>query len=210
MGAALPKSRTPCALTAGDAVRRRQPGPAAPKRSGMRARTIITARQPKGHGAPSRPPRRRPLHARLRRLKRCARSARPLPQLQPLNGPVPHQVRATPTWPEPSARKIRPSKGVITDQWLDGRFSHDPSCPADVDKTEAPSRHPATALLIKGSKTDPRGVRTSALDRLSQGRLGRAHSSLSSNQLTRGRPTCRIQEPSVPSEQDRALPSTPT
>jgi hypothetical protein len=39
------------------------------------------------------------------------------------------------------------------------------------------------------------GFETSAPDRQSQGRRGRAHSSLSSSPPARGRPTCRIQEP---------------
>jgi hypothetical protein len=38
---------------------------------------------------------RRPLRARPHRLKRRARSARPLPQLWALNGPVPHLVSVT-------------------------------------------------------------------------------------------------------------------
>jgi hypothetical protein len=51
------------------------------------------------------------------------------------------------------------------------------------------------ALLIRGSKPDPRRVRTGAPDRQSQGRRGRAHSSLSSSPPARGRPTCHVQEP---------------
>jgi hypothetical protein len=39
------------------------------------------------------------------------------------------------------------------------------------------------------------GFETNAPDRQSQGRRGRAHSSLSSSPSARGRPTCRIQEP---------------
>jgi hypothetical protein len=39
------------------------------------------------------------------------------------------------------------------------------------------------------------GFETSAPDRQSQGRRGRAHSSLSSSPPAGGRPTCRIQEP---------------
>jgi hypothetical protein len=54
---------------------------------------------------------------------------------------------------------------------------------------------PRTALLIRGSKPDPRRVRTGALDHQSQGRRGRAHSSLSSSPPARGRPTCRVREP---------------
>jgi hypothetical protein len=51
------------------------------------------------------------------------------------------------------------------------------------------------ALLIRGSKPDPRRVRTGAPDHQSQGRRGRVHSSLSSNPPARGRPTCRVREP---------------
>jgi hypothetical protein len=47
---------------------------------------------------------------------------------------------------------------------------------------------PHTALLIRGSKPDPRRVRTGALDRQSQGRRGRGHSSLSSGPPVRGTP----------------------
>jgi hypothetical protein len=52
-----------------------------------------------------------------------------------------------------------------------------------------------TALLIRGSKPDPRRVRTGAPDHQSQERRGRAHSSLSSSPSARGRPTCRVHEP---------------
>jgi hypothetical protein len=48
-----------------------------------------------------------PLRARLRRLKRRARNARPLPQLWVLNGPVPYLVSMTLERPEPMARKTR-------------------------------------------------------------------------------------------------------
>jgi hypothetical protein len=54
---------------------------------------------------------------------------------------------------------------------------------------------PRTALLIRGSKPDPRWVRTGAPDHQSQGRRGRAHSSLSSSPPARGCPACRVQEP---------------
>jgi hypothetical protein len=54
---------------------------------------------------------------------------------------------------------------------------------------------PRTTLLIRGSKPDPRRVRTGAPDRQSQGRRGRAHLSLSSSPPARGRPTCRVREP---------------
>jgi hypothetical protein len=40
--------------------------------------------------------------------------------------------------------------------------------PEDVKKTETPSSHPATALLIRGSKPDPRRVRTGTPDQRSQ------------------------------------------
>jgi hypothetical protein len=51
------------------------------------------------------------------------------------------------------------------------------------------------ALLIRGSKLDPRRVRTGAPDQQSQGQRGRAHLSLSSSPPARGHPTSRIQEP---------------
>jgi hypothetical protein len=54
---------------------------------------------------------------------------------------------------------------------------------------------PRTALLIRGSKPDPRRVRTGAPDCQSQGQQGRAHSSLSSSQPARGHPTCCVREP---------------
>jgi hypothetical protein len=54
---------------------------------------------------------------------------------------------------------------------------------------------PRTALLIRGLKPDPQRVRTGAPDHQSQGRRGRAHSSLSSSPPARGRPTCCVREP---------------
>jgi hypothetical protein len=54
---------------------------------------------------------------------------------------------------------------------------------------------PRTTLLIRGSKPDPRRVRTGSPDHQSQGRRGRAHWSLSSSPPARGRPTCRVREP---------------
>jgi hypothetical protein len=136
-------------------------------------------------------PSRRPLRARLRRLKRRARSARPRPRLRSLNDPVPYRVSVTATRPEPRARETRPSKGAITDQWprdllgesrrhrcprirritdqqLEGQLGHEPTNPSDVPKMGAPSCHLATTLLIGGSKPDPRRVRTGALDQQSQ------------------------------------------
>jgi hypothetical protein len=62
-------------------------------------------------------------------------------------------------------------------------------------KVGAPSCHPAVALLIRGSKPDPRKVRTGTPDRWNQGRRGCAHSSLSSSPPAQGHPTCRMQEP---------------
>jgi hypothetical protein len=126
------------------------------------------------------------------------------------------------------ARETRPSKGAITDQcprdplgesgrhrcpriWtttdqqLEGRLGRELMNPAGATKTGAPSSHPAMALLIRGLKPDPRRVRTSASDQQSQGRRGRAHSSLSSSPPTRGRPTCRIQEPTRAAS--RGIPS---
>jgi hypothetical protein len=47
----------------------------------------------------------RPLRARPRRLKRCARGAGLWSRLRALNGPVPYQVRMTLERPEPQARK---------------------------------------------------------------------------------------------------------
>jgi hypothetical protein len=184
----------------------------------VHTRAIITARRPKSRaGRHVRPPR-RPLRARLRRLKRRARGAQLQPRLWEFNGLVPYQVSVTLARPEPRARKIKPSKGTITDQWsrdplsesghhrcprfqrttdqqLVGRLDHEPTNPADVKKTGATSCHPAMALLIRGSKPDPRRVRTGALDRQSQGQRGLAHSSLSSSSPARGHPTGHIQEP---------------
>jgi hypothetical protein len=54
---------------------------------------------------------------------------------------------------------------------------------------------PRTALLIRGSKPDPRWVRTGAPDHQSQGRRGHAHPILSSSPPARGCPTCRVREP---------------
>jgi hypothetical protein len=80
-GATLPEPCASRALTAGNGIRHRHAGPTMPKRSGVRACAIITARQPKGRGSPSRPPPRHPLCVRLRRLKRRAHDARLRPRL---------------------------------------------------------------------------------------------------------------------------------
>jgi hypothetical protein len=61
------------------------------------------------------------------------------------------------------------------------------------------------ALLIRGSKPDPQRVRTGAPDQQSQGRPGRAHSSLPSSPPARGLPTCRVQEPTRAAS--RGIPS---
>jgi hypothetical protein len=179
-------------------------------------------------------------------LERRARRARLWPRLWALNGPVPYQVSVTLERPEPRDRKIQPSKGAITDQWslsplsesgrhrcprfrritnqqLVGRFDREPPSLADVERWWAPCCHPAAALLIRGSKPDPQRVRTGAPDLQSQGRRGRAHSSLSSSSPARGRPTCRIQESTRAASRgissresfralgpDRAPPSKPT
>jgi hypothetical protein len=62
-------------------------------------------------------------------------------------------------------------------------------------KDESTQVLPRTALLIRGSKPNPRTVRTGAPDHQSQGRRGRAHSSISSSPPARGRPTCRVRKP---------------
>jgi hypothetical protein len=108
---------------------------------------------------------RRPLHARLRRPKRRARNARLRPRLWTLNGSVPYQVSVTLARPELRARKIRPSKGAITDQWsrsplsesgrhrcprfkritdqqLVGQFDCKPTSPADVERRGHPAATP--------------------------------------------------------------------
>jgi hypothetical protein len=157
--------------------------------SRARACAIITARHPKGRGGPScpPPPPRRPPRAQVHRLKRRTCSVRLLPRLWSFNAPVPYRVSVTATWPEPRAQETTPSKGAITDQWsrdplsesgchrcpriwritdqqLEGRLDREPMNPADATKTKAPSYHPVTALLIRGSKPDPRRVRTGAPD----------------------------------------------
>jgi hypothetical protein len=53
-GATLPEPRATCALTAGNDVHHRRAGPTTPKPPGVRACAIITARQPKSRGGPSR------------------------------------------------------------------------------------------------------------------------------------------------------------
>jgi hypothetical protein len=112
---------------------------------------------------------------------------------------------------------MRPSKGANTDQWPRGPFEINgrPRCPRFTETTDqrfegwhnqGPSKPadakdgstqllPRTALLIRGSKPDPRWVRTGASDHQSQGRRGHAHSSLSSSPPARGCPTCRVREP---------------
>jgi hypothetical protein len=112
---------------------------------------------------------------------------------------------------------VRPSKGANTDQWPQSPFEikgrhrcprltettdqqfedwhgRGPSKPVDAEDGSTPLL-PRTALLIRGSKPEPRRVRTGAPDHQSQGRRGRAHSSLSSSPSARGRPTCRVREP---------------
>jgi hypothetical protein len=81
-----------------------------------------------------------------------------------------------------------------TDQRLENWHGQGPSKPADA-KDGGTWLLPRTTLLIRGSKPDPRRVRTGAPDHQSQGRRGHAHSSLSSSLSARGCPTCRVQEP---------------
>jgi hypothetical protein len=108
---------------------------------------------------------RHPLRERPRHLKRRARSAELWTRLWALNGPVPYQVRTTLEWPEHEARKTRPSKGAITNQWprsplgvngshrcprstkitdqrFEGRPSCEPSKPADVKSRRQPAATP--------------------------------------------------------------------
>jgi hypothetical protein len=83
----------------------------------------------------------------------------------------------------------------VNDQRLVNRSNPGPSNLAYAKSREHTVVAPAVALLIRGSKPDPRRVQTGAPDRQSQGRRGRAHSSLSSSPPAQGRPTCRVQEP---------------
>jgi hypothetical protein len=88
----------------------------------------------------------------------------------------------------------RPRFTEITDLQFENWHGQRPSKPADA-KDGSTQLLPRTALLIRGSKPDPRRVRTGAPDHQSQGRRGRAHSSLSSSPSARGRPTCRVRQP---------------
>jgi hypothetical protein len=139
----------------------------------------------------SAPPPRRPLRSWLHCLKRRARCTLPLPRLRSLNGPVLCKGSPPPPrGPSQGLEQIRPSKGATTDQWpyvllvegghhrcpqsqritdlqLEGWLGHDPTNPADVTKTGVLSHHPVMALLIRGSKPDPRRVRTGAPDQQS-------------------------------------------
>jgi hypothetical protein len=55
------------------------------------------------------------------------------------------------------------SRGLLIYSF-EGWLGREPTNSADVNKTGASSCHPATALLIRGSKPDPRRVRTDAPD----------------------------------------------
>jgi hypothetical protein len=90
---------------------------------------------------------RRPLRARLRHLKRRARSARPLPLLWAFNGPVPYLVSVTLERAEPGAQKNRPSKGAITDQW-----TRDP-----LDESRCHRCPQSRGLLISSSRAGSTG-----------------------------------------------------
>jgi hypothetical protein len=81
-----------------------------------------------------------------------------------------------------------------TDQQHGSWHSQAPSKPADA-KDGSTQLLPRTTLLIRGSKPDTRRVRTGAQDHQSQGRRGRAHSSLSWSPPARGCPTYRVREP---------------
>jgi hypothetical protein len=155
---------------------------------------------------------------RSRRLKRSARGARLQSRLRALNGPVPYQVRKTLEAARAHGsnkydpRRVRISTSGLeahlkqagatgaldsqktTDQRLENWHGQGPSKPADA-KDGGTWLLPRTTLLIRGSKPDPRRVRTGAPDHQSQGRRGHAHSSLSSSLPGRGCPTCRVQEP---------------
>jgi hypothetical protein len=104
----------------------------------------------------------------------------------------------TDQWPrspfEINGRHRCPLFTETTDQWLENWHGQGPSNTADA-KDESTWLLPRTALLIRGSKPDPRRVRTGAPDHQSQGRRGRAHPSLSSSPPARGCPTCRVREP---------------
>jgi hypothetical protein len=104
----------------------------------------------------------------------------------------------TDQWPrslsEINRRHRCPRLTETTDQQYEGWHGQGPLKPADA-KDGSTQLPPRTALLIRGSKPDPRWVRTGAPDHQSQGRRGRAHSSLSSSPPARGCPTCRVREP---------------
>jgi hypothetical protein len=80
-----------------------------------------------------------------------------------------------------------------TDQRLENWRGQGPLKPADA-KDGSTQLLPRTALLIRGSKPDPRRVRTGAPDHQSQGRRGHVHSSLSSSPPAQGCPTCHVRE----------------
>jgi hypothetical protein len=70
---------------------------AQPHRNGQaHARAIITVWQPKGRGAPSRPPPMSPTTSTQQRLKRRAHYAQLRPRLRSFNGWVPYEARMTP------------------------------------------------------------------------------------------------------------------
>jgi hypothetical protein len=112
--------------------------------------------------------------------------------MRPTNGANADQWPRSPF--EINGRHRCPRFTRITDQRFEGQRSQGPSKPADA-KDGSTQLLPRTALLIRGSKPDPRWVRTGAPDHQSQRRRGRAHSSLSSSPPARGCPTCRVREP---------------
>jgi hypothetical protein len=119
-------------------------------------------------------------------------------QAQGSENPTLEGCKYRPVVPKPAQQGGRhrcPRYARITDQRLVGRAYPRALEPRRCEKSGAPSCHPVVALLITGSKPDPQRVRTGAPDRQSQGRRGRAQSSLSSSPPARGCPTCRVQEP---------------
>jgi hypothetical protein len=143
---------------------------------------------------------RRPLRARPRRMTVAATAGIKWP------GPL---TRKTLEWPEPQAQtkptlegckhrpvasKPVPSKRAPQVQSIDEKLLISGSRAGTAENPRSPQMRkdrgtlllPRAALLIRGSTADLRRVRTGAPDHQSQGRRGRAHSSLSSSPPARG------------------------
>jgi hypothetical protein len=134
-------------------------------------------------------------------------------------------VRRSPRGP-PGTRQVprAPMPRCAADQRLEGQRDHTPRRPQRKDG--AAQTQPRTALLIRGSKPDPRRVRTGAPDRRVRDDEGtriravpRAHwlegaphvvFESQRGQLAGGSHRGRASAPSVPIERDRAPPSKPT